>query len=130
MAQKPTIEQQVSILTQEQKNNVPKLFWFQIIVCAIALIISICAVIPMIQAWQEAEEAKEAYYEADAEDPLNSMDALEAWDEALEKQESTALTTTLVGGGAWLVGIFLFFYIKVKHPYYSDKLFFYLRKHG
>ena len=58
------------------------------------------------------------------------MDAMLAWDEALDKQEDTARTTFLVGIGTWLAAIFLFFYIKVKHPYYSDKLFFYLRKHG
>lgn len=131
MKKKLPVDQQAALLTTEQKKTVPKLFWVQIIALIVAFIVVVGSFAAWFAAHQKAAQLKDRYYAAaaDGDSILASSEKLWAWFDASEKADTIADVTIIACIALFLIFLVMAIYIAKKYPYYSEKLYFYLRKH-
>lgn len=135
MKDKRPIEQQVADLTADQKQKLGKIFWTQLIVVillvATCLTIIVCGSITIHQANTELDQLQ---FQIDMEDPLEYNAALHdqywvAWDKLDAAWEFYPILLIVYGAIAMAALVIMMVVTAKKFPYYSEKKYFYVRKH-
>lgn len=132
---KLSIEQQITELTPEQRNNMGKIYKKYVISLVSLVIIGVLLSLVIFAAASIKEERAENRYDRyQTELAINPYDfslmeaSSDAFDEYMDIAENKYLSFVL-GGSFILLGCFVVYFIfKIKYPYFSEKKYSYLKK--
>ena len=131
MKKKLPVDQQAAALTEEQKKIVPKLFWIQMIAVTLAILVAIGISAEAIICRNNASKLGKDYtYSVEITgNPILFAEEFDRWVEASDAAQAALVKLVVTCSILFVALLVMSIYISKKHPYYSDKLYFYLRKH-
>jgi len=139
MKKAKTLQEQIAELTEDQKNNMGKIYKKYVISIAVILVISICTIVGLLVTGSIREEkAKEKYDRIQTQIAMNERlnihdfslldESSEASDAYYDIIEQKYLSIGIVAGVGFVGLLIIYFIFKRKYPYFSEKKYAYLKK--
>ncbi len=133
------LQEQIAEMTEEQKNNMGKIYKKYVISLVLVVFVGILIALGLfVEASISEEKAREKYDKIQAQIELNAQmnkydfslfdEKSEALDEYFDMNQQKNMSLGIGSGVAFLGVLITYFIFKRKYPYFSEKKYAYLKK--